>query len=233
LGPWKLRWARGVFNRANSVVTVPHGDVLHMKRADWDHLIARANDFYQHRELPTIFHITPATAPADLDFLLADRGYRLERSAEVWSANSADVAIDEFPKLPANLRESLSSEVEDDWLTCAFGEANERRKLKEKFFHRIQSPRLFASIRDGKIAVACGVAVLAANRTWVFSMHTEEAHRRKGLARRILTRLARWSLDQNAGRMHLQVMADNVPALNLYTRSGFGMAYRYHYRVGT
>ena len=43
--------------------------------------------------------------------------------------------------------------------------------------------------------------------------------------------LAQWGLEQGAGGVYLQVMDDNLPALNLYSRLGFAQIYQYYYAV--
>ena len=90
LGPWRLRATRGYSHRANSVRTVGDEDdgPAHVS---WLELIAEAEAFYRQRNLPAIFHISPATAPRDLDRLLDERGYNLGHSAEVWSADPGEV----------------------------------------------------------------------------------------------------------------------------------------------
>jgi GNAT superfamily N-acetyltransferase len=62
-------------------------------------------------------------------------------------------------------------------------------------------------------------------------MGTRRDARRRGAATSILHALARWGHGRDAARMYLQVEAMNDGARQLYTRAGFEMAYRYHYRT--
>jgi GNAT superfamily N-acetyltransferase len=78
---------------------------------------------------------------------------------------------------------------------------------------------------------AVGLGVCDPPWLGVFSMSTLHSHRRRGAATAILSALAAWGAGRGAGRVYLQVEADNGPARALYLRSGFEDAYGYHYRV--
>ena len=54
---------------------------------------------------------------------------------------------------------------------------------------------------------------------------------RPGLILAFLAALAGWAGAHRAGHMYLQVEQDNVPALRLYERMGFGALCAYHYRA--
>jgi GNAT superfamily N-acetyltransferase len=230
LGPWRFRYSRGVFHRANSVATCALLDHSHKDASKWDDLIAAAENFYRQRELPTIFHLTDAPIPADLDERLERRGYHCERLAEVWSADARMVAA-KNSTVSGDFREVFETSAADGWLSCAFGEDGEKRKIKAQFFNRIQTPKVFVSMCEGDQVVASGLGVEANNRVWIFSMQTQPSHQRRGLASKILTQIAEWALGKRVERIHLQVMADNVPATALYRRAGFTRTYGYHYRV--
>jgi GNAT superfamily N-acetyltransferase len=58
------------------------------------------------------------------------------------------------------------------------------------------------------------------------------AARRRGVASTIVDALDVWSADVGAGRVYLQVEADNPGALAFYARRGFSIAHSYHYRSG-
>jgi GNAT superfamily N-acetyltransferase len=67
---------------------------------------------------------------------------------------------------------------------------------------------------------ACGEAALDGDWLGVHSMVTEPAHRRRGLARRVLAALAEWGAEQGATTLWLHVETDNPPARALYESLG-------------
>jgi ribosomal protein S18 acetylase RimI-like enzyme len=76
---------------------------------------------------------------------------------------------------------------------------------------------------------AIGAAAVEGDWVGIFAMRTAPAHRRHGLARRILRALLAWSRTEGASHAWLQVEADNASAISLYVSAGFREAYRYSY----
>jgi N-acetylglutamate synthase len=225
LGPWKLRATGGVTHRANSVFAVTQAAVPD----DVTPLIVAAERFYEARGLWTVFHICPAVLPADLDTILEARGYETGSPSEVWTARAAEVA--ERTREAGAGAVHLASRPDAAWFDCAYQEPEPRRSLHEGIVLRITQPTLFASVREGSVAVACGFGVSGGGHTGIFSMITRTEHRRRGLAPRLLHALARWAGERGDTGLYLQVGGANAPAHALYRRSGFGSAYPYHYRV--
>lgn len=225
LGPWKLRASGGVTHRANSVFAVTRAPV-----PDVTSLIAAAEDFYDARGLWTVFHISDAVAPADLDRILEARGYAVGASSEVWTASVADVAACTAGGPTAG--DLVASPRPDQvWFDCAYPEPEPRRSLHEAIVLRIAQPTLFVSIREAGVAIACGFVVSGGSAAGIFSMKTHAAHRGRGLARRVLEALARWAAERGNRGLYLQVSGDNAVAHSVYRRCGFERAYSYHYRV--
>lgn len=225
LGPWKLRATGSVTHRANSVFAVTHAVVPD----DVTPLIAAAERFYDARRLWTVFHISPAVLPRDLDALLERRGYATGSPSQVWTADAANVA--------ARTREGatgavhLAARPDSTWFDCAYQEPDPRRSIHEGIVLRIAEPTLFVSVREGSVAVACGFGVSGGRYAGVFSMVTRAEHRGRGLAARVLHALARWAVERGDRRLYLQVGGTNAAAHAAYGRSGFAFAYAYHYRV--
>jgi GNAT superfamily N-acetyltransferase len=225
LGPWKLRATGGVTHRANSVFAVTRAAVP----ADISPLIAGAERFYDARGLWTVFHICPAVLPSDLDSILEERGYETGSPSEVWTASAPEVA--ERTREAAAVEVHLASRPDTAWFDCAYQEPEPRRSLHEGIVLRIAQPTLFASVRQDGVAVACGFGVSGGGRTGIFSMVTRAEHRGRGLAARVLHALARWARERGDTGLYLQVGGTNAIAHAVYRRSGFAVAYPYHYRV--
>ncbi|HET6262844.1 MAG TPA: GNAT family N-acetyltransferase, partial [Chloroflexia bacterium] len=75
------------------------------------------------------------------------------------------------------------------------------------------------------------MAVSECGWTGIFNMATAQEMRGRGVATSIISDLARWSLEQGADRLYLQVMESNEVARRLYARLGFSTLYGYHYRT--
>jgi predicted GNAT family acetyltransferase len=101
--------------------------------------------------------------------------------------------------------------------------------VHQQIVRSITRRRVFASIRRGNLTVASGLAVTGEGWTGIFCMHTHPAHRRQGHAAAILAALAKWSMQNDAPRLYLQMVADNLPAQRLYQRCGFLFAYPFHF----
>ena len=87
----------------------------------------------------------------------------------------------------------------------------------------------FVSLRERGETLACGAAGFAEGWLSVHGMRTALAHRGQGLARRVLLAMAREAHHRGIERVFLQVDATNAPALALYRRAGFQLAWPYAY----
>lgn len=225
LGPWKLRATGSVTHRANSVFAVPQAPVPR----DVTPLIAAAEQFYDERGLWTAFHICPAVLPVDLDAILKERAYATGSPSQVWMASAAEVSERTRPTAGGEVH--LASRPDAAWFDCAYQEPEPRRSIHEGIVLRIRRPTIFASVREGSVAIACGFGVSGGGHAGVFSMVTRAEHRGRGLALRVLHALARWAGERGDAGLYLQVGDTNARAHAAYRRAGFAFAYAYHYRV--
>jgi len=58
-------------------------------------------------------------------------------------------------------------------------------------------------------------------RTWLVSMWVDPSVRRRGLARRLVEEVLRWSADRGRASVHLHVTSNNPAARALYLSAGF------------
>jgi predicted GNAT family acetyltransferase len=250
LDGWRLRHAGGVTRRANSVW--PNAAA---GRLSLDEKIAAAEAFYAGHGQPAIFQISPAAQPAELDAILAARGYAhhaptLVQTAaltEIFRRGGAEMqrnAEEEQEQASAHLSVSapprqdfavtLASHFDPGWfeLYCVGEEAPPMQAaVRQAILRRIDRPCAYVTLhRDGApIAVALGV--VEAGWLGIFNVVTLPAYRRQGAARALLAALAAWATDHGAIHAYLQVMARNTAARALYAAAGFTTAYGYHYRV--
>jgi ribosomal protein S18 acetylase RimI-like enzyme len=96
---------------------------------------------------------------------------------------------------------------------------------------RVERPSAYVSAMSGDDVIAVGRVVADNGWAGVFGMATLPRAREKGAARTVLAALADWAGVHEADRMYLQVECDNIPAVRLYDRAGFGEVCGYHYRT--
>lgn len=220
---WRLRYNYGVTRRANSVLAHNAGALL-----DLDTKIAYVERFYARRHQPARFQLCPASLPSELDAVLADRGYTVPKPSRVQTAPLAALrAVDPGAAYVAEV-------FDEPWLAAYVAGEGETNPVKiaarRTMLQHVGPPCGYGTIMlDGQIAaVAQGVV----ERGWlgIFTVATMPGFRRRGLARQVLSALAGWAATHGAQNAYLQVLADNVPALELYGRLGFMPLYDYWYR---
>ena len=230
VGGWLLRaWPGAPFRRPNSVLPI-RGD-----RSEIDARIALVEDFYRRRGLPVRYQMSPVAAPPELDDVLAARGYEVEATTLVQTADAGAVAA--ATAGDDALEVTLVEAVDESWLAANAG----AHGTDDGSRSRVASyGRLLGRLGPGGAAVvarapdlgAAGAGFVVVERGWagVFGMGTTPRARRRGVASAVLHALARQALTAGATRLYLQVEQGNEIARALYARAGFATAYRYHYR---
>jgi GNAT superfamily N-acetyltransferase len=197
--------------------------------------IALVEDFYRERDLPIRFQMSPAALPVGLDEMLETRGYDIEQPTLVLVAETERAA--EHTARADAVAVTVGDGIDEYWIAeyaSAFGEDQGERERLRAYAHLLREigPRVAAAVlRVDETAAAIGLVVLERGWAGVYAMGTRPEARRRGAATAVLNGLARWAHGQHASRMYLQVEATNDGARQLYTRAGFDVAYRYHYRT--
>lgn len=175
--------------------------------------------FYSERAIPVTVQVSPAEHHRELDLLLSERGYTLAARTLVMTAGTETV-------LAAAEDDGGIERVDDRARWSALFEAVCGHADDMDVMNRIASKAVLLA----KDATGLGLAVTEDGWTGVFCMATHPGHRRKGVAKAILAAAARWSEEQGASRLYLQVEEDNIPARALYDGLGFTRSHAYHYR---
>jgi N-acetylglutamate synthase len=211
---WLLRLAHGYTRRSNSVTPLyPSTLPLAAK-------IAYCETLYQAHDQPCIFKLTSTWA--SLDALLASRGYTQEALTSVQAAS-----------LSGHYRSIDPEPLSDEWLQAFFrlNGLDPRHLLTAGvLLDHNPFPKALLAIREGGEIIATGLAVL--DRAWVglFDIAVAASHRRRGLGRHVTEALLAWGQAKGAQYAYLQVVCDNLPAVDLYRSVGFREVYRYWYR---
>ncbi len=215
LDGWRLRFAHGVTGRANSVWPNGGGTL------PLDDKLRRAEAWYRARGAPTLFQVTDAARPSELDSVLAARGYEV-RVAPV----SVQIAQLDDVLARTEGHAEVDARLDDDWLRLWAG---------SRGFDRHDVARTM--LETGEVAfariegVAAGRGVVVGDWLGITSMITAPDARRRGHARAILHALARWGAERGCTRSLLQVDSTNEPAVGLYARAGYVAQHEYHYRL--
>lgn len=225
---WELRANdRAPFRRTTSVLAV--GAV-----SDAGAAIDAAEAFYSARGVPTRFMVSPASAPDDLDAVLAGRGYVVEAPVVVAVADATAVAARTAVGIPATI-----GGLDDGWVAqyAAVHSDDERERTRVhaygEMLRGLANPTAGALVagEDGGPADALGFVVVDGAWAGIYGMGTRPAARRAGRATAVLGALATWAIERGATRLYLQVEVANPGARALYARAGFTDAYGYHYRT--
>jgi ribosomal protein S18 acetylase RimI-like enzyme len=219
---WVLRFADGYTNRANSV------NPLYPSTRDVRVKIEVCERVYRSRGLSVVFKMTADSQPAELDAILADRGYRPDRWTSVRLLDLGDQNVS--PPQDIWLAESASEE----WLAayCRLSGIADRHHLTLRHMLRSIVPaRCFVSASVDDRIVACGMGVAQDRFVGLYDIVTDATYRRRGYGQRLVEQILAWAKRQGAQTAYLQVMTDNAPALALYGKLGFREVYPYWYRM--
>jgi N-acetylglutamate synthase len=213
LDGWRLRYAGGLTNRANTVFPNANGSL------PLDERIERAERWYAARGAGTGFQVTEASLPAGLADALARRGYAV-------ASGPVSVQTAELPALEPDPRVEVAAEPSDDWVTL-WGESRGASDagIARALLTGGAGRTAFAQIPG----LAVGRAVAIGEWLGVTSMLTVPAARRRGLGRAVLATLVAWGRAAGARRGYLQT--ENPVAIALYGSLGFAERYTYrHFR---
>ena len=215
---WLLRFSPGKAKRARSV------NPVYPSTLPLEEKVGHCERLYRERGLPAIFRLSEPTMPDGLEACLAARGYGRFDTTQVRAA-----AID-----PAALAgpEVGHPRLEEwfDLVGSLRGSPIAQRAAHLARLAALPLPMRTAAIVEDGAAVATGLAILEGEHVGLFDVVTREGCRRRGLASTIVAALLRWGREGGAMHAYLQVEEGNDPAIALYDRFGFTLAYRYWYR---
>ena len=226
LDGWLLRFNPGKAKRARSVNAVAEG------RLPLDERLALAQAAYDEHRLPLHLRITPFTRPADLDDVLAARGWRrlddtrvmLRRGLAPPSAPQQSSSRSVVPEpVPLSAFAELVGELR--------GTPADQRTAHARRLLNAPVPHQPFAVRAGGVLLACGQMAREGDLVGLYDIFTAGHARGQGLARALCTWMLNRAAEQGARHAYLQVEGDNAPARALYHRLGFADIYSYHYRT--
>ena len=218
LGGWRLYASSGYSGRINACWPLADPGV------PLDQAIGETEAWYQARSLRPMFKIVDeAECPSGLIPRLESLGYRSHTPTLMMVG-----IVDDVGDAGVLIEETVSEAFGRVFAAAGAGDPGDARERLEAL-ERIATPRGFARIECEGVAAAIGACAVEGEWTGIFAMRTAPDHRRQGLARRVLAALLARSHQAGARRAYLQVEAPNAPAIALYERAGFELAYSYSY----
>jgi ribosomal protein S18 acetylase RimI-like enzyme len=217
---WALRASPSLpFRRANCAVALRGAGPV-----PWDDL----NVFYWERGLPIRAQVS--TVHPDVNEEFAARGYAIEAPVDVLVAPTAAVLAGNGPAV--DVTTSVGS-VRDDSFAETYGRLHDDERV-------LAYGRMMATIGpEARVVVAhvdrepVGMVFGVIERGWcgVYGLTTVPSARGRGVASSVMHALAAVASASGVRDTYLQMERDNLPARALYEKTGFTVAYGYHYRV--
>jgi len=219
---WVLRFANGYTRRANSVATLYPGDFQPAEK------IGYCEQLYGLYGRTPIFKLTPASLP-DLDTMLDDRGYQRDAASLVmFLPDVASVPVPEYPDI--QIYAALNPSWTADYIALS-GTNPDHVPTMTQMLANVRFPQAFVTLCHEGAPIAVGMATVERGYVCYNDIVVSAAQRGKGIGTQLMRHLTHWAATNGAVHGYLQVLADNVPALKLYTGMGFREMYPYWYRV--
>jgi hypothetical protein len=222
---WLLRFAGGYTRRANSINPLYPSTLAPLEK------IAYCEKVYNQRGLDTVFKLTEAAQPSELDDLLAEQGYRKDA---LTSMQKLELPSKLAATPPGLLTFDGKEYLTEDWLKnfCRLNRVNERYfPVMQKLLENIVPAKCFMTVSQEEQVVAVGLAVAERGYMGLFDIVTAEQVRKQGIGQHLILALLNWGQLNGATQAYLQVMQDNLPARRLYQKLGFQEIYTYWYRI--
>ncbi|MBV8033970.1 N-acetyltransferase [Roseateles sp.] len=214
---WLIRLSPGKAKRSRCINALRQGQL------PLDELLARCQQAYDAAGLPLALRVTPWSQPAELDALLAAKG---------WGAfDAADVMVLEHlspTATPVALRAQSAADYAATVGALRGSSATAIAAHAERIANAPVTYQGFALHDAAGRLLACGQMVVDGDLVGLYDIAS--AQTRRGHGERLCRALLALAHAQGARQAYLQVGSDNAAAQRLYARLGFVFAYRYHYR---
>mgnify|MGYP003370745745 FL=1 len=220
---WILRFSYFYTHRTNSV------EQFGISTLPWREKIPYCEAVYQRLGTPAIFKISPLVSP-DFDYVLENRGYRIEHTTNVMTLELNDTVPGRFSD-----KVQISEQISQEWIESLFDLKKMtnpiHRAVVPSMYQAILKETLCASITQNGEIVATGLGILDRDYIGIYAIHVREDYRKNGYARQLLGTLLLEGQKKGAQRAYLQVVEGNHPARSLYEAFGFRYFYTYWFRV--
>lgn len=212
---WLMRAADGVTNRANSVLPL----VTNLEAGtltDFPEKLLAAQEFYQKRNLPTIFQVALPT------WQVLSEKLRSIGAVETIRGNTMVTDLTSSKQIvPAEFEIMQSNQFSTEWL-----EVHPTPGI-EKILSGCAATYL-AIVKNSQTIATCRIA-LAKGWSSITRVYVHQDFRGQGLGKAIVAAALEASFEQGATKALLQVEVSNAVAIGVYESLGFNFHHEYSY----
>ena len=220
---WILRFSYFYTHRTNSVEQFADSAL------PWSVKIPYCEREYHRLGSAAVFKISPLVSP-NFDFMLENRGYRIEHTTVTMSMELADANL----QVPVE-EISLLEGIPEEWIFSLFSLKNTtnamHRKVVPSMYQAIPKETICACVKKNGLICATGLGILDREYIGIYAIHVREDLRRQGYARQLCTVLLTEGRKHGADKAYLQVVDGNLAARRLYEALGFRARYVCWFRV--
>lgn len=221
-GLWLWRYARGFTKRANSIHCLDASDGGYAELR-----LQRLAELSRRHGIAPVFRVTPLTAPEILEVL----------DGLVWEEFEPSLVMAmEMPDedFPVDFHSRLFDPADPQWFKAQAhmsGYDPETTEVLSEILGNIPCEVQGVLVyHKAGLPVAAALAALSNGIGVYLNVVTHPSARGMGYGRAVMGAALNWARSRGASHSAIQTLADNAPALNLYTSLGFGEVYPYTYR---
>lgn len=221
---WVIRVAEGFTKRANSINPIYRSEI------DIDEKIAFCESIYKSQNIDTVFKLTEAVCPENIDSILESMGYS---AVDHTSVQVSDLSNFRF-SIESDNEIVISEVISYKWLEdfCRLsGKTELQKNLTEKMLKNILTKYFFISLTVDEKTASCGMGVVFGDYLGIFDIVTDEKMRKCGYGERVVRSIMQLGKLMGAKSAYLQVVQKNEAAKSLYRKLAFTEIYEYWYRV--
>jgi GNAT superfamily N-acetyltransferase len=221
-GLWLWRYARGYTKRANSIHCLDLSDGAYAEQR-----LQRLVELSASHGIAPVFRVTPLTPPEIVDVLDGLQWEEFEPSI-VMAMEMPDVDF------PVEYTTRYFDPTDPEWYKAQghmSGYSTETIEVLAQIIGQIacECQGVLVYHKAG-LPVAAVLACVASGMGIYLNVVTHPSARGMGYGRAAMSAAINWVRSRGANHSALQVLGDNLPALNLYSSFGFGEVYPYTYR---
>lgn len=218
---WILRFSNGYTNRANSV------NMIYESTIDIETKIDECERRYWGNNLPCVFKILDGNADI-LDGVLSTRGYSVVTPTSLMSMELKDVSFDKSDSI-------IKDKVDEEWFDTYIRLSNYTDSVKidtmKQMIRLVKNKAIYCLVKDGDRNVACASAVIERGYMALLNVVVDKELRGNGFGKKLCQSIIAAAKEAGAHTAYLQVVDDNIVAVNLYKQLGYKICYSYWYRV--
>ncbi len=221
-GLWLWRYARGYTKRANSIHCLDPSDGAYAELR-----LTRLVEMSRRHGIEPVVRVTPLTAPELIELLDGKLWEEYEPSL-VMAMEMPDVDF------PVGFNARYFDPADPEWYKAQAHMSGYdaetiavQRQVLEAIACDCQGVLVY---HKAGLPVAAALAAVASGIGVYLNVVTHPSARGMGYGRAVMGAALNWTRAMGATHSAIQVLADNAPAVNLYTSLGFGEVYGYAYR---